>query len=760
MFNFRGLFVQRAGSTGNEYSQVEQRAGDVPDLVRSTIDQLRDIWIARAIAPHFDRAYYLSQCSDPSKVADPALDYVRRGARAGLDPSPDFSTTFYRQKYGDVRQSGNNPFWHYVRYGKAEGRIPRPPHRNTDPAAAPYDLEAEVEIIRGEFDTQFYRRNYTDLPADDANLAAHYLTSGWLLGHDPNGNFSTRGYLRTNPDVAAARTNPFVHFLIFGRREQRGLEFRSVPLADPLADIGKEMQLVREHFDRDFYLSRNPDVTEAGVDPLFHFCAEGHREGRDPSPDFSTSYYLASNPDVREAGLNAFVHYIVAGRSEGRRPKHPGGKKYERLMRHRDLESLVDDWRRNELQPELMAARELHRAISRSLKAGAIILSIGHDDHQKVSGGVQLCIQKETLAAVEAGFNYLAIFPWQPLPRLARFDQTPDVLVQVILNGEPVGVCRSSVLSAVIQRLSAGNRKVFPTIHQLLGHNPEQITELVKASGGTGCILWLHDYSTLCPSSNLQRNGFEYCGGPEVTSTACMVCIFGAERASHVARVRKMFDELEVHVVAPSASVRNIWEKSGDFRSASVSTQPHISLSWKRRKRELGVQLFDQMKIAYLGAPVESKGWNVFEEIIGKFSSEGHKFYHFGVQDINAPGVRHVPVHVTAEDAAAMTDSVTKENIDFVLHWSSCPETFSFTTFEAMAAGSFVLTNPNSGNVAAAVRKHRKGSVFADKEDLLSFFSDGRAELLLEQRRSRHCRFAACASWSSLSLAVIQERLS
>lgn len=70
-------------------------------------------------------------------------------------------------------------------------------------------------------------------------------------------------------------------------------------------------------FDEAFYRAQNPDLG-ADSDVIGHYCAHGWREGRDPSPRFSTRYYLDTNPDVRKAGANPFFHYITAGMREGR----------------------------------------------------------------------------------------------------------------------------------------------------------------------------------------------------------------------------------------------------------------------------------------------------------------------------------------------------------------------------------------------------------------------------------------------------------
>lgn len=76
-------------------------------------------------------------------------------------------------------------------------------------------------------------------------------------------------------------------------------------------------------FDSKFYLRKNADVAAAKVNPLLHFVLHGAYEKRDPGPGFSTSYYLENNPDVAASGVNPLVHYIRHGAAEGRTPVPP-----------------------------------------------------------------------------------------------------------------------------------------------------------------------------------------------------------------------------------------------------------------------------------------------------------------------------------------------------------------------------------------------------------------------------------------------------
>ncbi len=71
-------------------------------------------------------------------------------------------------------------------------------------------------------------------------------------------------------------------------------------------------------FDAEFYLSKYPDVKNAGLDPVMHYLEFGGFEKRDPSEQFDSTFYLEEYPDVQEAGMNPLLHYLKYGESENR----------------------------------------------------------------------------------------------------------------------------------------------------------------------------------------------------------------------------------------------------------------------------------------------------------------------------------------------------------------------------------------------------------------------------------------------------------
>ncbi len=136
----------------------------------------------------------------------------------------------------------------------------------------------------------------------EATPAGSSQSSTAITVYDPL--FDEAYYLSHNPDVAAAKADPYQHFMTYGWREGRN--------PNPL-------------FDTSYYLSRNPDVAASGANPLTHFEQYGWHEGRDPSLLFSLAKYLAAYQDAKATGLNPLQHYIQFGPDEGRTAFLTGG---------------------------------------------------------------------------------------------------------------------------------------------------------------------------------------------------------------------------------------------------------------------------------------------------------------------------------------------------------------------------------------------------------------------------------------------------
>jgi capsular polysaccharide biosynthesis protein len=91
---------------------------------------------------------------------------------------------------------------------------------------------------------------------------------------------------------------------------------RPLPVGDPdWPELGAHLYPL---FDTDFYTAQRATTAGSVAELLDHYDRHGWREGLDPSPLFSTVRYLKANPDVADAGVNPLMHYIQYGHSDGR----------------------------------------------------------------------------------------------------------------------------------------------------------------------------------------------------------------------------------------------------------------------------------------------------------------------------------------------------------------------------------------------------------------------------------------------------------
>lgn len=88
-------------------------------------------------------------------------------------------------------------------------------------------------------------------------------------------------------------------------------------------------------YDKIYY--KNQFETLPDGDLLEYFILNGESENKNPSPYFDVKFYLESNPDVKEAGINPLIHYILFGEKEGRKI----------VEKEKSTESVYEKWCNN-----------------------------------------------------------------------------------------------------------------------------------------------------------------------------------------------------------------------------------------------------------------------------------------------------------------------------------------------------------------------------------------------------------------------------
>lgn len=143
----------------------------------------------------FDFEFYAEQGGD---ATDPVRDYVARGAREGLDPTPYFDTSYYFETSPDVSASAMNPFVHYLEFGAREGRNPN-----------------------AFFDGRGYLKQLEATSLASTNPIAHYVRIGASTGFRAGPYFDADFYQAEYSDVREAGIEPLLHFLRYGIHEGR-----------------------------------------------------------------------------------------------------------------------------------------------------------------------------------------------------------------------------------------------------------------------------------------------------------------------------------------------------------------------------------------------------------------------------------------------------------------------------------------------------------------------------------------------------------
>lgn len=266
--------------------------------------------ILKMLDKNMDYKFYVNRSlkNNWNNSLEATRHYWEIGWQEGRDPTDWFSTLGYLEKHPDIKEADINPFVHYLFFGKNEER-----KITSSELLDEKTITSDLNILSQEIDDDYYRvKNQIKHPQIDTTF--HYYKVGWQLGLDPVNWFSTKTYLKNNPDVVKLNINPFVHYLQFGKKEGRNIT--------PSRNENEifELDLMFKNMDIGYYEKTYPDIVEHNMDSVEHYYYFGWKEGRNPTNWFSSNGYLNTNPDVIPLKVNPFVHYLRFGKAEGRKP--------------------------------------------------------------------------------------------------------------------------------------------------------------------------------------------------------------------------------------------------------------------------------------------------------------------------------------------------------------------------------------------------------------------------------------------------------
>ncbi|MDQ0207874.1 glycosyltransferase [Alkalicoccobacillus murimartini] len=241
-------------------------------------------------------------------------------------------------------------------------------------------------------------------------------------------------------------------------------------------------------------------------------------------------------------------------------------------------------------------------------------------------------------------------------------------------------------------------------IHHLWNIQISKLLNVIKRSGVSHRI-WLHDFFSVCPFVFFVDQKGNYCGMPKEDPICDACASFGAKRiqmkhmlcesAPTIRSWRDQFRQLlstAESITAPSESTKLIMESYEP--SLCIDVIPHtLQLEYEPQKKVAIASL--PIRIAVLGHIYAHKGVRELASLI--MQSENAKlsceFYLYGEagRDLTKLTQSNFIKRSAYSSPDRLFSLLHEDHIDLVLIPSICPETFSYTTHEALLLGYPVI---------------------------------------------------------------------
>jgi hypothetical protein len=358
----------------------------------------------------------------------------------------------------------------------------------------------------------------------------------------------------------------------------------------------------------------------------------------------------------------------------------------------------------------------LRERLPRQLKHRRLVVSVAHADRPSTAD-VQRSMCVEARALIAAGISSLRVCPVDQPERLS-----------VSADDCVLGRFSFDEVQATFAALAGDGLAVAAAhLHDLRGWPLDVVPRLLSALKPPRTRLFVHDYYALCTDPNLTFGDNCHCGAPPLGAQVCGLCRSGGERAQHLQQMARLLDALGaigVEIIAPSQTAAALFARQWPEHSARLRVMPHQQLiaagerrSWPRGTPRLGF-------IGDLAPASGALAWNTL--LATPDLRDRFYLFHFG-PCAAVCDAHHVDVDFARDPAGAMTKTLKRHRLDFALLWSAWPEAFSFSVYDAIAAGAYVLASASSGNMAVLVRESGRGRVFADFDELRRFLLDPHA---------------------------------
>lgn len=351
------------------------------------------------------------------------------------------------------------------------------------------------------------------------------------------------------------------------------------------------------------------------------------------------------------------------------------------------------------------------------------IIVISHSNYRIKSAGIEKFISDTSEQITSKGIHILHIFPVIELNK-----KLVGEYVGINYDGNFDGIYPESHIYDDIAELGIKKKVAFigVDIHQLHGWDLRHLEEGLSRLN-LPINIFVHDYemvsakALLHDNENTDSSNFQQKHQSQRYPVSC----YGEANPTRFAEIENFLASISPRVekvVAPSTIAGKNWCNCFPLFEGRMVVREHLKCVESLRKEKVA---HDGIRIAYLGSKAQHKGYAFWKRLVSSFAdNDNYTFFYFGKNDSNVLGVQDVHVDFQDPTCPSMTEQLHYQGIDIAFLWSTWQETYCYTYYEAFAAGCFILTNAQSGNIQFQVQSNKSGVIFQSLEQCISYLKD------------------------------------
>lgn len=355
------------------------------------------------------------------------------------------------------------------------------------------------------------------------------------------------------------------------------------------------------------------------------------------------------------------------------------------------------------------------------------VISFSYGNYLIQNGGTDKVIREQKELFNNHDITYFFLFPVIRVVRIGGYNRKLKYW-GLNIDKEFIGLYNIyGIRKYILSYIGDNNHCVGIFVHHVWRIEQTDL-DIILGLINSPIFYYLHDFHAICDAKNFINSNNEYCGF-DIDSNVCTSnCSYFAQSILNRKRMTEFIEKYfsRLLLIAPSENTRDIYRKVFPRYTDSLITIPHQKESgqYLRASQEQRTRL----KVAFIGKQTEIKGWNDYRIIVQTFSdSNDYEFYYLGTGEECLSNVKSISVSVREQGADAMLNTLRENDIDIVLLLSHCPETYSYTYYEAYASGCFVITYRYSGNIVDMIKKVGNGITVNEYKEIIDFLSDHRS---------------------------------